>query len=78
MSAIRQGVKSERETMPMQVRMFKDQIRLLKAASFIEGRTQADILRTVLAEYFDKKANSSSADERTKWKLAQEIAGATE
>ncbi|MFM0518037.1 hypothetical protein PQR08_11455 [Caballeronia jiangsuensis] len=53
---IRNGVKTGVATVPMQIRLTKDQVAQLRAAAFVEGRPATAIVRDLLDMYFDAKA----------------------
>ncbi|WP_075359819.1 hypothetical protein [Caballeronia sordidicola] len=48
---IRNGVKTDRDTQPVQVRMLKSQIKVLKAIASNEGRTSSDVVRELVDGY---------------------------
>jgi hypothetical protein len=50
-TAIRHGVKSERDTQPVQVRMLRAQIRVLKQVAEQEGRNSSDVIRDLVDAY---------------------------
>ncbi|MGQ7938249.1 hypothetical protein [Paraburkholderia sp. D1E] len=52
---IKNGVKTERNTQPVQVRMLKSQIKVLKAIGDIEDRTASAILRELADGYIRYK-----------------------
>ncbi|MBV8272799.1 MAG: hypothetical protein JO067_11075 [Cupriavidus sp.] len=49
--AIRNGVKTERDTQPVQVRMLKSQQKVLKQLAEQEDRTSSDIIRDLVDAY---------------------------
>lgn len=49
--AIRNGVKTERDTQPVQVRMLKAQLKVLKQIASQENRTTSDIIRDLVDAY---------------------------
>jgi hypothetical protein len=53
---IRNGVKTGVPTVPMQLRLPKEQADMLRAAAFIEGRPATAIVRDLLRMYFDAKS----------------------
>jgi hypothetical protein len=53
---IRNGVKTGVPTVPMQLRLPKEQADMLRAAAFIEGRPATAIVRDLLQMYFDAKS----------------------
>ncbi|MFL9927869.1 hypothetical protein P0D88_01005 [Paraburkholderia sp. RL18-103-BIB-C] len=53
---IRNGVKTGVPTVPMQLRLTKEQTDMLRAAAFVEGRPATAIIRDLLEMYFDAKA----------------------
>ncbi|CAB3746452.1 hypothetical protein [Paraburkholderia humisilvae] len=50
---IRNGVKTERDTQPVQVRMLKAQIKVLKQIASQEDRTASDIIRELVDQYIE-------------------------
>jgi hypothetical protein len=52
---IRNGVKTGVPTVPMQLRLPKEQADMLRAAAFVEGRPATAIVRDLLDMYFDAK-----------------------
>lgn len=50
-AAIRNGVKTERDTQPVQVRMLKAQIKVLKQVAEQEDRTASDVIRDLVDAY---------------------------
>jgi hypothetical protein len=48
---IRNGVKTERDTQPVQVRMLKAQIKVLKQVAEQEDRTASDVIRDLVDDY---------------------------
>jgi hypothetical protein len=50
-AAIRHGVKSERDTQPVQVRMLKSQIKVLKQVAEQEDRSTSDVIRELVDAY---------------------------
>jgi hypothetical protein len=53
---IRNGVKTGVATVPMQLRLTKEQLQMLRAAAFVEGRPATAIVRDLLEMYFDAKS----------------------
>lgn len=53
---IRNGVKTGVPTVPMQLRLPKEQADMLRAAAFVEGRPATAIVRDLLDMYFDAKS----------------------
>ncbi|MGF6697865.1 hypothetical protein OKW38_002477 [Paraburkholderia sp. MM5496-R1] len=53
-SAIRNGVKTERDTQPVQVRMLKAQIKVLKQIAAQEDRTASDVIRELVDRYIEE------------------------
>jgi hypothetical protein len=51
--AIRNGIKTDRDTQPVQVRMLVSQLAVLKQISNLEGRTTSDIIRFLVDGYID-------------------------
>jgi hypothetical protein len=49
--AIRNGIKTERDTQPVQVRMLKAQLGVLKQVATQEGRTASDVIRDLVDAY---------------------------
>lgn len=52
--AIRNGVKTERDTQPVQVRMLKAQIKVLKQIAAQEERTASDVIRELVDRYIEE------------------------
>lgn len=48
---IRHGVKSERDTQPVQIRMLKAQTKVLKQVAEQEGRNSSDVIRDLVDAY---------------------------
>lgn len=51
--AIRNGIKTERDTQPVQVRMLKAQIAVLKQIAALEQRTTSEIIRMLVDGYIE-------------------------
>ncbi len=51
---IRNGVKTERDTQPVQVRMLKAQIKVLKQIAAQEDRTASDVIRELVDYYIEQ------------------------
>jgi hypothetical protein len=52
-ASIRNGIKTDRDTQPVQVRMLKAQIAVLKQIAALEGCTTSDIIRFLVDGYID-------------------------
>ncbi len=52
--AIRNGVKTERDTQPVQVRMLRAQIKVLKQIAAQEERTASDVIRELVDRYIEE------------------------
>uniref|UniRef100_E1T9Y8 Uncharacterized protein n=1 Tax=Burkholderia sp. (strain CCGE1003) TaxID=640512 RepID=E1T9Y8_BURSG len=52
--AIRNGVKTERDTQPVQVRMLKAQIKVLKQIATQEERSASDVIRELVDRYIEE------------------------
>ncbi|NML98768.1 ribbon-helix-helix protein, CopG family [Paraburkholderia sp. RP-4-7] len=52
--AIRNGVKTERDTQPVQVRMLKAQIKVLKQIAAQEERSASDVIRELVDRYIEE------------------------
>lgn len=50
-ATIRHGVKSERDTQPVQVRMLRAQVKVLKQVAEQEGRNSSDVIRDLVDAY---------------------------
>lgn len=74
-TSIRNGVKTEQETVSMQIRILKTQAEMLKAAAFMEGRPATAILRDLLKAYFETKTDNPDPIERQRWINAVESRG---
>jgi hypothetical protein len=57
---IQNGIKTERNTQPVQVRMLKSQIEVLKAIARVEDRTSSAILRELADGYIRYKRLTES------------------
>ncbi|WP_250451066.1 ribbon-helix-helix protein, CopG family [Caballeronia sp. ATUFL_M2_KS44] len=51
LNPIRHGVKSERDTQPVQVRMLKAQLKVLKQVAEQENRSSSDVIRDLVDAY---------------------------
>lgn len=50
-ATIRHGIKSERDTQPVQVRMLKAQLKVLKQVAEQENRSSSDVIRDLVDAY---------------------------
>lgn len=65
-ATIRHGVKTDRDTQPVQVRMLKSQIQVLKQIAAQEGRSSSDVVRELVDNYIMECLESwEDSDART-------------
>lgn len=61
---IQNGVKTDRDTQPVQVRMLKSQIKVLKVIAGMEDRSTSAIIRELVDGYIRYKRLSEPDDEK--------------